>query len=145
MELEEFSRTKEFATIIVFDVLIANSDRVNRNVLYSKGVGCCVIDHDKAFIDENWTRKFLADNINAIPQTVFETMLKFANQNAQKNIKNLALDWEGKLTAGDVNELDEIAQWGCIDSDDIDALKSYIVNRSCILSSLVQSVLDRNQ
>jgi len=133
-----------FRATIIFDVLIANTDRVDRNFLHSGG-DYCLIDHDKAFMGEAWTADVLPRCIDITPETsLFEGNLVYAGATARADIDALAAQQAGRISAADADDLDELELMGLISSDDVAALKDFLVRRSADIQALVQSVMARN-
>jgi hypothetical protein len=136
--------TQTFREIIVFDVLIANTDRMVQNLLWSDA-DVRVLDHDKAFSGGNWTAATLSQDVGTAPIGSFmETDIHFADQTSRAAIIELANEWAGAITAADVTDLDELAQLGVISHPEVHALKMFIVARSANLPTLVQEVINRN-
>lgn len=140
--LSELMVNPEVHEIIVFDVLIANTDRVDKNLL--KADNFVVFDHDKAFTGEDWTSSNIREKIDVTPIGIFEQNLIYANELARQKILKVAADWQNCLASLDVTELEEIATLGILSDDDVDALKYFILKRAGSLIALVQGVIDRN-
>lgn len=140
----EIPKRGEFHEVIVFDVMIANKDRQNQNLLWSPS-DAFIFDHDQAFTGLSWTPATLKAAVSATPLGgMFEANVQFADQSARAAILALAAHWAGKITTTDADELDELVALNVIDQPHVDALKAFIVSRSENLSNLVQAVLDRN-
>lgn len=137
--------TQDFQQLFVFDVLIANTDRVSRNILWSKSA-VCVFDHDKAFCGKKWTADTLSQLSRKTPiGGLFETNICYADQNSRDAIDTLAKNWAGAIAAAEADDLDELVRLGAISGTDVDALKTFVVDRSANLCALVQEVVDRNR
>ena len=141
---EALAGTQRFREIIVFDVLIANTDRMNRNLLWSND-NVCVFDHDKAFTGESWTAATLCQNGGTPVSGLFENNISFADQTSLKAMAELAKEWTGAITDADASDLDDLVQLNIISQVDVGALKAFIVARSANLPTLLQDVVDRNR
>lgn len=133
----------EVHKIIVFDVLIANTDRVDKNLLRADSF--VVFDHDKAFTGQAWTACSLREAAAVTPNSHFEQYLQFAGPNAIAAILKVAADWQKRLVWLDVAELDELVTLDILTPDDAEALKEFILKRAGSLKTMVQGVIDRNR
>lgn len=132
-----------FAKVIVFDIFIANQDRVNRNLLWDNN-GSCVFDHDQAFFGLSGNAENLSSRRTATPNSHFENNLMYASQNDKAQILNLTRSWGGVIMPKDTDELDELITYGILNETDCAALKDFIADRSANIKSLTQTVLYRN-
>lgn len=133
----------EVHQIIVFDVLIANTDRVDKNLL--RAGSFIVFDHDKAFTGQTWSADRLRDAAGVTPNSHFEQYLQFADPTAEEAILEVASSWQRRLAFVDTAELDALVSLDILTSDDVEGLKNFIRERSVNLRSLVQAVIDRNR
>ena len=141
-DMQTLSSKTEFHRLVVFDVLIANTDRVNRNVFENGSF--FVFDHDKAFMGETWTSKSLANGSTVVPCTIFESYLAQASASSLQAVRDCATSWGAELQTLDTGPLGELSDLGALQLEDVAALADFIVARAEILPQLVDQVIKRN-
>ncbi len=132
----------DFQQLIVFDTLIANVDRMDRNLL---GAGpFFVFDHDQAFTGLSWTADTLLQAQNRVLDSTFDQNLMFATSQTVNAVRTTATKWSARLTTIDLDELDELVPLGVLACDEVAALKGFVQFRASALSELVDRVIQKN-
>lgn len=97
------SRSLSFAQIILFDTLIGNVDRAERNILADNG-RLIPFDHDQAFLGLHWTPETLLNKKNAPNHSMFDTYLTWSDPAARDLMLQMAQAWS-ELMRGKVETI----------------------------------------
>jgi hypothetical protein len=138
----ELTRTADFQRLIVFDALIANTDRVDRNVLGNETL--FVFDHDKAFTGEGWTEASLRFAYAIVPHGPFEQYLAFADAEVVECVCDTAQEWQERLLSVDLAELKVLVELELLEAAEVRAMQDFISRRAGDLPALAKQVLNRN-
>lgn len=127
----------EFAEVFVFDVLVANLDRADANLLCDSN-RCFAFDHDQAFFGLHRTADELRANVDCLPNLFLPAQLPLDFEGAAPpNIHAVATRWKGMQVNFD--ELDELTS--IISREEIDAIKAFLYTRLSNLQSLVERAI----
>ncbi|MGQ8631047.1 HipA family kinase [Agrobacterium sp. DKPNP3] len=138
-DMERVANLPTFQQVIVFDLLIANTDRQDRNLLVD-GERFVPFDHDQALFGLHWTIESLQAKKFSPNQSTLDLNLMWCGREARAQLINLATQWKQIVLEGQANfaafsteiDISPIEQEGLMD---------FLVSRAGILPTLLESRL----
>lgn len=135
-----------FRVLYVFDVLLGNYDRVQRNIQFRGEVGdaaLVVCDHDKSFLTERWHPLALPE----LKERAGHSSLARFNQKLSKGIRSeivrLAGAWSQQLAGTGFPDFSLLGKGGLSSSLERKNIRRFIEYRAAHLPELVERVLER--
>lgn len=90
------ANTDTFARIILFDILVGNVDRADRNMLVD-GTTLVPFDHDQALLGLGWTVETLTRQQNAPNRSMFDSNLHWTRMATREKMTHLARVWSATM------------------------------------------------
>jgi len=126
-----------FQQVIVFDLLIANVDRQDRNLLVD---GDCFVpfDHDQALFGLHWTPESLQAKKLSPSHSTFDLNLMWCDSRGRAQLVNLAQQWARTVLDAQGHFALAPPEFD-ISSNELTALTDFLVSRAGVLPTLLQS------
>jgi hypothetical protein len=137
--LRRWANSQSFAELIIFDIIIGNVDRANRNIFVREDY-LLPFDHDQAFLGIHWTPVSLHANARKRNNSLLDDNIYWSDQQSRNIMLDTAEAWTG-LVVGRVTEIvNALPLEMHLQSDEGEAIVSFLETRARILPQLVEEL-----